>query len=159
VLVLLSRLGLRACEVAALRLDDIDWSAGEITVRGKGSGGVLPLPSDVGAALAAYASSGRPVCSTRQFFVSVRAPFRGLTSTGVSGTVARAVERAGLNPPHRGAHLLRHTAASEMLRRGSSLGEIGDVLRHRKIDTTAIYAKVDLPTLRGLAQRWPGGAA
>jgi len=159
VLVLLSRLGLRACEVAALTLDDIDWSAGEITVRGKGSAGVLPLPTDVGAALAAYASDGRPVCTSRQFFVSVRAPFRGLTSTGVSCTVARAVERAGLNPPHRGAHLLRHTAASEMLRRGASLGEIGDVLRHRKIDTTAIYAKVDLRTLRGLAQRWPRGAA
>jgi integrase/recombinase XerD len=159
VLMLLSRLGLRACEVEALKLDDIDWLAGEIIVRGKGSGGVLPLPPDVGAALAAYVREGRPVCTTRQFFVSVRAPFRGLTSHGVSCTVARAVDRAGLHPPHRGAHLLRHTAASEMLRRGASLGEIGDVLRHRKIDTTAIYAKVDLSRLRALAQQWPGGAA
>jgi len=159
VLALLSRLGLRACEVAALKLDDINWSTGEITVRGKGSVGVLPLPTDVGAALAAYAHRGRPACTTRQFFISLRAPFRGLTSHGVTCTVHRALDRAGLNPPRRGAHLLRHTAASEMLRRGASLGEIGDVLRHRKIDTTAIYAKVDLPTLRALAQRWPGGVA
>jgi site-specific recombinase XerD len=159
VLVLLSRLGLRGCEVAALKLEDIDWSAGEITVRGKGSGGVLPLPSDVGAALARYARHGRPACTTRQFFVSLCAPYRGLTSHAVTCTVRRALDRAGLNPPRRGAHLLRHTAASEMLRRGASLGEIGDVLRHRKIDTTAIYAKVDLSTLRALAQRWPRGAA
>jgi integrase/recombinase XerD len=158
-LVLLSRLGLRACEVEALKLDDIHWVAGEIIVRGKGSSGALPLPLDVGAALAAYVREGRPVCTTRQFFVSARAPFRGLTSQGVSHTVARAVDRAGLHPPHRGSHLLRHTAASEMLRRGASLGEIGDVLRHRRIDTTAIYAKVDLSALRALSQPWPGGAA
>lgn len=160
VMLLLSRLGLRGCEVAALRLEDVDWRAGEITVHGKGSrDDVLPLPRDVGAALAAYASKGRPSCPVREFFVSVRAPFRGLSSLGVRGAVARAVGRAGLHPPHRGAHLLRHTAATEMLRRGASLGEIGEVLRHRKLDTTAIYAKVDLRTLRGLAQRWPRGDA
>jgi site-specific recombinase XerD len=159
VLTLLVRLGLRGCEVAALLLEDIDWSAGEITVHGKGSrDAVLPLPQDVGAALAAYARNGRPSCSTRNFFVSVRAPFRGLSNLGVRDAVARAVERAGLHPAHRGAHLLRHTAATEMLRRGASLGEIGAVLRHRKMDTTAVYAKVDLRTLRELAQRWPGGA-
>jgi site-specific recombinase XerD len=159
VLTLLVRLGLRGCEVAAIRIEDIDWKSGEITVHGKGSrDDVLPLPRDVGAALAAYARNGRPTCSTRNFFVSIRAPFRSLSTLGVRHAVARAVERAGLHPPHRGAHLLRHTAATEMLRRGASLGEIGEVLRHRKIDTTAIYAKVDLRTLRGLAQRWPGGA-
>lgn len=159
VLTLLVRLGLRGCEVAALRIEDIDWRTGELTVHGKGTrDDVLPLPRDVGAALAAYARSARPSCSTRHFFVSVRAPFRGLSSLGVRCAVARAVGRAGLHPPHRGAHLLRHTAATEMLRRGASLGEIGDVLRHRKIDTTAIYAKVDLRALRGLAQRWPRGA-
>ncbi len=160
VLTLLVRVGLRGCEVAALRLEDIDWRAGQITVHGKGSrDDVLPLPRDVGAVLAAYARKGRPTCSTRHFFVSVRAPFRGLSSLGVRCAVARAVGRAGLHPPHRGAHLLRHTAATEMLRRGATLGEIGDVLRHRKLDTTAIYAKVDLRTLRGLAQRWPGRAS
>ena len=158
VLTLLVRLGLRGCEVAALRLEDIDWKAGEITIHGKGSrADMLPLPHDVGTALAGYARNGRPTCSTRHFFVSVRAPFRALSTLGVRGAVSRAVGRAGLHPPHRGAHLLRHTAATEMLRRGATLGEIGDVLRHRKIDTTAIYAKVDLRALRGLAQRWPGG--
>ncbi len=159
VLLLLSRLGLRAREVVALTLDDIDWVAGEITLTGKGRRrDRLPLPNDVGAALAAYVRDGRPQCETRRLFVRARAPLHGFLGSGaVCTTVRRALRRAGLHPSRRGAHLLRHTAATQMLQRGASLGEIGDVLRHRNVKTTAIYAKVDLSALRALAPRWPGG--
>ena len=159
VLLLLARLGLRASEVATLMLDDVDWMAGEITIPGKGARrDKLPLPSDVGAALAAYARRDRPRCGTRRFFLRARAPHQGFSSfVAVSDIVARALGRAGLHPRQRGAHLLRHTAATQMLRRGASLAEIGDVLRHRRPDTTAIYAKVDLITLRAIAPHWPRG--
>jgi integrase/recombinase XerD len=154
---LLLRVGLRAGEVAALRLEDIDWRAGELHIHGKGRReGRLPLPPDVGRALAMYLRRGRPRSESRHAFVRARAPFRSLTTSGVIGAASRALRRAGV--AEGGAHLLRHTAATQMLRAGASLSEIGHVLRHRHIDTTAIYAKVDFNALRPLAKRWPGGA-
>jgi len=157
VLLLLSRLGLRACEVVALELDDIDWRSGEITVRGKGSHhDRLPLPSEVGNALAEYLRRHRPACTTRRLFVRARAPRRGFTSSGaIISIVRRALRRADLNPPLRGAHLLRHSLATGMLRKGAAMAEIGQVLRHRSPITTEIYAKVDFDALRALALPWP----
>ena len=156
---LLARLGLRAGEVVALRLEDLHWRAGELTIRGKGSRqDRLPMPQDVGEALAAYLLHGRPPCSTRKVFVRTRAPYRELADASCVCTIfARALKRAGLNPAFKGTHLLRHSLASGMLRRGASLGEIGEILRHRLPNTTEIYAKVDLEGLRTLAQPWPGG--
>jgi integrase/recombinase XerD len=157
ILLLLARLGLRASEVIALELDDIDWRAGVLTVRGKGcSHGSLPLPADVGQALAGYLRHHRPPCTTRRLFVRTRAPHRGLAHpSSLSTIVARALERAGLRPALTGAHVLRHSLATAMLRSGASLDEIGEVLRHRAADTTAIYAKVDVRGLRSLALPWP----
>lgn len=159
-LLLLARLGLRAGEVVAMTLDDIDWAAGGLTVRGKGGReDRLPIPRDVGQAMATYLRQGRPHdCSTRRFFVRRRAPLRGFASSvAVCTIVRRALERAGIASPRKGAHLLRHSLAAEMLRKGGSLAEIGEVLRHRSVDTTAIYAKVDLVALRTLARSWPSG--
>jgi integrase/recombinase XerD len=157
ILVLLSRLGLRAGEVAALRLEDIDWRAGEIIVRGKGrTEERLPLPSDVGAAMADYLRHGRPRRPEREVFLRVVAPLHGLAPDGVSEVVRAASERAGVGSF--GAHRLRHTAGTEMLRAGASLPEVAQVLRHRSIATTSIYAKVDHLALRELAMPWPGGA-
>lgn len=156
ILVLLARLGLRAAEVAGLCLDDIDWRAGEIVVRGKGRAEErMPLPSDVGAAIAAYLRRGRPRRPEREVFLRALAPLRGLRPEGVSEVVRAASERAGLGSF--GSHRLRHTAATEMLRAGASLSEVAQVLRHRSIATTVIYAKVDHLALRGLAMSWPGG--
>lgn len=160
VLLLLARLGLRAGEIVAMTLDDIDWEAGELTLRGKGGReDRLPIPRDVGQAMAAYLRRGRPQdCPTRRFFVRRKAPRRGFASSvAVCTIVRRALERADIASPRKGAHLLRHSLATEMLRKGASLGEIGEILRHRSIDTTAIYAKVDLVALRALAQSWPSG--
>lgn len=156
-LLLLARLGLRASEVMTLELEDIDWRAGEITVAGKGrTRERLPLPRDVGAALAAYLRNDRPTCSTRRVFTRVRAPWRGLGSPStVSTIVMRALERADLRPPVRGTHLLRHSLATGMLRRGASLSEIGQILRHRTCGATEVYAKVDIAGLRSVAQPWP----
>lgn len=158
VLLLLARLGLRAGEVVALELDDIDWRAGEILVRGKGLvHDRLPLPSEVGEALAAYLKTDRPFSLTRRVFVCRRAPWRGFAgSSSVSSIVRRACGRAGLCPPHQGAHLLRHSLATGMLNRGASFAEIGELLRHRAQTSTEIYAKVDVAALRLLAQPWPG---
>jgi site-specific recombinase XerD len=154
ILVLLARLGLRAVEVAALRLEDIDWRAGEIVVRGKGrTEERLPLPCDVGEAIAAYLRRGRPRRPEREVFLRVNAPLRGLAPEGVSEVVRAASERAGLGSF--GAHRLRHTAGTEMLRAGASLPEVAQVLRHRSVATTAIYAKVDHLVLRQLALPWP----
>jgi site-specific recombinase XerD len=157
ILLLLARLGLRASEVIALELDDIDWRAGVLTVRGKGcSHDSLPLPADVGQALASYLRHHRPPCSTRRLFVRTRAPHRGLANpSSLSTIVARALKRAGLRPAFTGAHVLRHSLATGMLRSGASLDEIGEVLRHRAPTTTEIYAKVDLRSLRSLALPWP----
>ncbi|HTW40711.1 MAG TPA: tyrosine-type recombinase/integrase [Solirubrobacteraceae bacterium] len=158
-LMLLARLGLRAGEVARLELDDIDWRAGEIVVRGKGDRHErLPLPSDVGETITAYLRDGRPkTAQGRTVFVWVRAPHRELTGDGVSAVVAASAQRAGLGVIY--AHRLRHTVASDLLRAGSSLVEVGQVLRHRSMLTTAIYAKVDLEALRTIARSWPGGAS
>jgi site-specific recombinase XerD len=158
ILLLLARLGFRAGEIVALELEDIDWAAGEIAVRGKGSNvNRLPLPQEVGRALVAYLQKDRPRCVTRRVFIRGKAPHVGLAnSVTVSSLVARAIKRAGFQPPRTGAHVFRHTLASQLLSRGASLREIGKVLRHRHPDTTAIYAKVDVETLRSVAQPWPG---
>jgi integrase/recombinase XerD len=159
VLTMLVRLGLRAGEVAALRLDDIDWRTGTMVVRGKGHHvEQLPFPSDVGDAVVGYLRRGRPVTAMdRALFVRVKAPHRGLTPLGVSAIVATAGRRAGLGRLH--AHRLRHTAAIQLLRAGAPLPEIGQLLRHRRAQTTAIYAKVDRAALRTIARPWPGGVA
>jgi integrase/recombinase XerD len=158
VLALLARLGLRAGEVAGLQLVDLDWRAGELVVRGKGRREErLPLPADVGEALAGWLRRGRPCCGSPTVFTRVRAPHRPLSSSGVSAIVRAACARAGL--PELNAHRLRHTAATEMLRAGASLTEVGQVLRHASVLTTAIYAKVDQDRLRGLALPWPGAAS
>ena len=155
IVVLLSRLGLRAGEVAALELEDVDWRAGQIVVHGKGHRDErLPLPDDVGAAIAGYLRRGRPgTDQPRNVFVRAKAPHRGLTTAGVSGVVYDAAQRAGLGTIH--AHRLRHTAATTMLRSGTPLPEVGLVLRHRRALTTALYAKVDRDALRVLARPWP----
>jgi site-specific recombinase XerD len=156
---MLVRLGLRAGEVAALRLDDIDWRTGTIVVSGKGHQvEPLPFPRDVGDAVVAYLRRGRPVTAIdRALFVRVKAPHRRLTALGVSAIVATAARRAGLGRVH--AHRLRHTAAIQLLRAGAPLPEIGQLLRHRRAQTTAIYAKVDRAALRTIAPPWPGGVA
>lgn len=157
IVTVLARLGLRAGEAAALRLDDVDWRSGEIMVRGKGSRSErLPLPFDVGEVLVAYLTGGHPgaaACRNR-VFARVRAPHGPLTRGAVTQVVARAAQRAGFEPFY--AHRLRHTAATEMLRGGGSLEEIGQVLRHHHRATTAIYAKVDIEALRTVARAWPG---
>lgn len=158
VLTVLVRLGLRVSEVAALELTDIDWRAGEVAVRGKGNRQErLPLPVDVGEALVGWLQRGRPRCECTNVFTRVRAPHGALTGSGVSAIVIGAAGRAGLEGIN--AHRLRHTAATEMLRAGASLTEVGQVLRHASALTTSIYAKVDRARLRALAMPWPGGAA
>jgi integrase/recombinase XerD len=156
-LLLLARLGLRAGEVASLTLDDIDWHAGTLTVHGKGSHeSPLPLLEPIGMAIAAYLKRGRPLCKSRRVFLRMHAPIRGFkTEKPVSTAVGRAMQRAGIDSPHRGAHQFRHALATHMLRQGSSLAEIGEILRHKDPDTTRIYAKVDLTSLRVLATPWP----
>jgi site-specific recombinase XerD len=157
ILMLLGRLGLRRGEVAALRLEDLDWRAGELVVRGKADRHErLPLPADVGEAVAGYLRRGRPRgAQDRRVFIRVLAPARPLTAGGVTAVVIAAGRRAGLGDVT--AHRLRHTAATEMLRCGATLGEVGQVLRHRRLLTTAIYAKVDRDRLRSLARPWPTG--
>jgi site-specific recombinase XerD len=158
VLVLLARLGLRAGEVAALSLDDLDWRRGELTIHGKGRRlECLPIPHDVGETLVGYLARRGRVEGSRAVFVKMRAPVGGLSAGGVISVVARACVRAGV--PVVGAHRLRHTAATGMLRAGASLPEIAQVLRHRRLETTTIYAKVDRDRLRELARPWPGAAA
>lgn len=163
VMLLLSRLGLRAGEVARLGLDDIDWRSGQIEVRGKGNRTErLPLPADVGAAITGYLRRGRPrTAQGRSVFVRVHAPHRALSTGGITMIVFDNAARAGLGKIH--AHRLRHTAATQMLRAGSPLAEVGQVLRHRSALTTTIYAKVDQDALGVLARPWPitaeGGAS
>lgn len=161
VLLLLARLGLRASEIVKLELDDVRWREAEIVVRGKGLvRDRLPLVADAGAALSAYVAKDRPTSSSRRVFLCVRAPHRclGHAST-VSTIVAQAIGRAGLAPATRGAHLLRHSLATTMVRRGASFSEIGQVLRHRSANTTEIYAKLDFDALRDVAMPWPTGGA
>lgn len=161
ILLLLARLGLRGGEVGNLVLEDIDWENSRIAIRGKGNRVAhLPMPADVGKAIAAYLQNGRPqVLGDRRLFLRVRAPLTGFKGQGSVGSVVKhALERAKIDSPRKGSHQFRHTLASTMLQNGSSLSEIGEVLRHRSPDTTAIYAKVDLLSLRSLALPWPGGA-
>ena len=160
ILLLLARLGLRACEIVSLTLDDIHWQVGEISIRGKGNrSALLPLPPDVGQAVADYLEKDRPTCSTRSVFIRMKAPRRGFAnSEAISTIVARTLKRAGIDSPHTGAHLFRHTLATEMLRRGAALADIALLLRHSSINTTTLYAKVDLTALQTLTQPWPGGA-
>lgn len=155
IVLLLARLGLRSGEVARLGLEDIDWHAGELRIVGKGNRGEsLPLPADVGAAITAYLRRGRPASAEgRSVFIRVHAPHRALTAGGVGNVVNAAGQRAGLGHVH--AHQLRHSAATAMLRAGSPLAEVGQVLRHRMPLTTAIYAKVDQDALAVLARPWP----
>jgi len=160
ILLLLARLGLRACEVASLNLEDIDWDTGQIRVCGKGGeSSPLPLPADVGKALATYLWRGRPCCASRRVFIRNRAPFTEFAGpVAISCLVRNSLKKAGLDSKRRGAHRFRHTLATNLLRQGCSLDEIGELLRHRSPNTTAIYAKVDLVALRTLALPWPGGA-
>jgi integrase/recombinase XerD len=159
-LLLLARLGLRASEVVQLSLDDIDWDQGVIQIRGPAQRcDRLPMPADVGAALVDYLRDGRPACPARNVFIRSRAPCRELLGpSAVSCIVLRALRRAGIESPSKGAHLLRHSLATQMLGSGASLAEIGEILRHRNPQTTTIYAKVDLVSLQALALPWPGGA-
>ncbi len=159
ILLLLARLGLRAGEVAALTLDDLDWEAGELLIRGKSARhDRLPLPQEVGEALAIYLRHGRPPSAARQVFIRMRAPRRGFSDGQAVGTIVRrTLAQAGLNPALKGAHLLRHSLATTLLHNGATLTEIGELLRHQNIETTRIYAKVDQEALRALALPWPGG--
>ena len=160
ILMILARLGLRGGEVLAMTLDDLDWERGEIVVRGKGQRWErLPLPKDVGEALVRYLRYVRPVCSTRTVFIRMKAPRRGLRLSAICGVVRRALKRAGLNPDFKGAHLLRHSLATHMLRRGASLDASGQLLRDRQPTTTQIYAKVDIEALRHIALPWMGDAS
>jgi integrase/recombinase XerD len=156
VLIMLARMGLRGAEVATLGLGDVAWRVGEIVVRGKGSRVErLPLAVEVGTAMAAYLIRGRPACDCPALFVTARAPYRALSGSAVRAIMGRACQRAGL--PRLGAHRLRHSLATDLLRSGASLPEIGQVLRHRSQLSTAVYAKVDHTALRPLARSWPGG--
>lgn len=161
VLLLLARLGLRSSEVAALALDDVDWAAGCLRVCGKGGhDGLLPLPPDVGEAIAAYLQDGRPISDDRHLFLRSRAPIRAFrnSAVAVASIVKHALERAGIDAPHEGAHQFRHALAVSLLRQGASLPEIGELLRHRSPQVTTVYARVDLIALRALAPAWPRGA-
>lgn len=158
ILTVLARLGLRANEVATLHMDDLDWRAGEITVHGKGNRiDRLPLPVDVGQAIAGYCRRGRPQNGCRVLFLQVRAPYAALTPAAVGKVVEAACRQAGL--PKVGPHRLRHAAAAALRRAGAPLFEIGQVLRHAHPVTTAGYARDDQDALAGVARRWPGGAA
>jgi integrase/recombinase XerD len=159
ILLLLARLGLRSSEVVFLELDDIDWKNGSLNVHGKGGRLIqLPLPKDVGEAIAAYLQHGRPRSTSRRVFLRAKAPIRGFLGPSAVGTIVRrALLRAGIDAPTTGAHQFRHGLATEMLRHGASLSEIGELLGHRSPETTKIYTKVDINALRTLVLPWPGG--
>ena len=145
--------------MVSLNLDDIDWHEGKLLLCSKGRRWAqLPLLQEVGKALACYLQRARPRCASRRVFVRARAPWQGFAnSSAICCVVDRALTRAGIDSQRRGAHLFRHTLATDMLRQGASLSEIGQLLRHRHPSTTMIYAKVDLSALRTLALPWPGG--
>jgi integrase len=155
-LLLLARLGLRAGDVVGLRLGDIEWGQGRLRVVGKGRRETrLPLPQDVGDAILGYLEIERPVSATDHVFLTARTPIRPIGSSGLRDAVARAIERAGVEAPCRGAHVLRHSLATRLLREGATLGAIGALLRHRDVSTTALYAKVDIGLLGQIARPWP----
>lgn len=159
IVVSLATLGLRPSEVAALCLEDLDWRAGTVRLRTRKTrrGAVLPLPREAGRALVAYLHRTRPMTDERRVFVQQIGPRRGrpITSTAVSEVVARALRRAKVDAPLRRAYVLRHTVASRLVQRGASLKEVADFLGHRSLDTTTIYAKLDLAALRRVALPWP----
>lgn len=157
ILVLLARLGLRACEVVSLNLEDVDWSAGEIITRGKGTEGKrLPISREVGHALVDYLRNGRPRSRERALFLRSFPPYKKLgDSSPIGALVRKSLKQAGLTPPKYGSHLLRHTAATDMLRKGATLGEIGMILGHQDINSTALYAKVEIDALSEVALPWP----
>lgn len=155
ILLLLARLGLRVAEVGSLRLEDLNWDHGEIVVHAKRQRiQRLPLPKEAGVAVAKYLRHARPHCPSRTVFIRQTAPWRGLCPSGISQIVRRALKRAGLKPEHTGGHLLRHSLATNMLRKGASLREIGQLLGHDDPTTTQIYAKVDIEALRAIARPW-----
>ena len=158
ILLLLARLGLRAGDIISLRLDDIDWRQATVSVRGKGRRETrLPLPQDAGDAVLAYLQRARPRVEGDQVFYALNAPIRPLTSRSVVAYIVRsAIRKAGIDAPIKGAHLLRHSAATAMLRGGATLDMVGAVLRHRSPDMTAHYAKVNVTMLQQIAQPWPG---
>ncbi len=159
IIMLLAHLGLRACEIVSLRLEDLDWRNGILNVQGKGNTHRrLPIPKDVGESLVSYLRYTRPHCSASNVFLCMNAPYRGLGhSSTVSSIVALALRRANLSPARKGAHLLRHTLASSLLNHGTSLIEIGQLLGHHSSQSTEIYAKVDTKSLSAVALKWPGG--
>ena len=159
ILLLLSRLGLRAGEIVHMELDDILWETGEIIVRGKSSREEkLPLPHDVGQAIVTYLQDIRPHCSSRRLFIRMVAPLRGFASSvNVCTIVRKSLAQAGIDTDFKGAHLFRHTLATNMLRGGANIAEIGEILRHQDPNATEIYTKVDFASLRMIAQPWPGG--
>jgi len=161
VLLLLARLGLRAHEIIAFKLEDCDWDSGSLRVHGKGGHErLLPMPADVGEAIAAYLSRGRAASKDRHLFLRSLAPIRSFKpgSDAIGSIVRYALRRAKVDAPHSGSHQFRHALAVRMLERGASLVEIGDVLGHRSPQTTSLYARVDIRALRSLAPPWPGGA-
>lgn len=162
ILLLLARLGLRSGDIVYMTLDDIDWDNGCLRVRGKSRRECfMPMPADVGEAIAAYLRDGRPASTDdRRLFLRLVAPFRGLSlSHSTSSVVKNALVSAGVDAPRKGAHQFRHALAVRMLAQGASLPEIGEVLRHRSPQATAIYARVGIDALRDLAVAWPGDAA
>lgn len=160
IILLVARLGLRSCEVAALRLEDVDWEAGRLLIRSNKSDRsiYLPLPAETARTLARYVKTARPPCRCREVFVRLMAPVAGLTRITIGGVARAAFLRVGLEGASLGARAFRQSLASELLRQGASRPQIGRILRHRDVSTTAIYAKVDLKALRALAMAWPGGA-
>jgi site-specific recombinase XerD len=155
-LLLLARLGLRAGDVVGLRLGDLEWEQGRLRVVGKGRRETrLPLPQDVGDAIRGYLEIERPAAATDHVFLTARTLIRPIGSSGLHDVVARAIERAGVESPSRGTHILRHSLATRLLREGATLDAIGALLRHRDVSTTALYAKVDIGLLRQLSQPWP----
>ncbi len=158
IILLLARLGLRACEVAFLTLDDIDWSTSTLTVTLKsGRQSRYPLTQQIGDSMVDYLQNARPKSHSRRVFLRVNAPFDGFkTSVGVCSLVSRQIQRAGIDAPTRGSHQLRHAVATTMLSQGASLEQIGNLLSHRDLESTHIYTKVDIDALRGLTLRWPG---
>ena len=156
ILLLLARLGLRPSDVVHLRLSDVDWLGARLRVTGKGRReSWLPLPQDVGDSISRYVEHGRPVIDDDHLFIRTLAPLRPFADHSLNSVVKRAVHRSGVKTRSQGAYILRHSAATEMLRQGASLGQIGVVLRHCSINTTAVYAKVDVDALRSIAQPWP----
>ena len=154
---LLARLGLPASDVVALRLCDLDWKQGRLHVAGKQRRETrLPLPQDAGDAILGYIKAERPTAATDHVFLTARAPIHPISASGLGDVVWRLIDRAGIQAPSHGAHILRHSLATRLLREGATLDTIGAVLRHRDADTTAIYAKVDTDLLRQVAQPWPG---